>query len=210
MVCTNSSAASGKGPCPTCVACLILSDDDGKSWTLGGLGPLGTRESEVVQVPSTSGKAAFYMNARNMGATPGHRISASCTAGGATCGDYRIDASLTSPITPHWTGVVAAVVGVPDVGGVMLVYTGPGSTTARANMTARTSTDGGSTWSAATTVWPGPAAYSDLAVMAPTRGARGVVTQTNIALIFENGDSTFADRVSVQLLSVSATRQATF
>jgi sialidase-1 len=201
MVCTNSSAKAPGGPCPSCVACLIVSDDGGKTWVLGGIGPPGTRESEIVQIPSTTGDAAFYLNGRNMGPTPGHRMTAACSHGGEVCGNYKIDLMLTSPITPHWTGIVAAVTGVANgTGGVTVVYTGPGSTTARANMTMRVSTTDGATWGQATTIWPGPAAYSDLAAMGSSgRSAAGAT----VAVIFENGVTTFADRVSVQLLSIT-------
>eukprot|EP01050_Picozoa_sp_SAG11_P038750 SAG11_NODE_15965_length_561_cov_0.794372_2_plen_81_part_01 len=47
------------------------------------------------------------------------------------------------------------------------------------------------TWEAAKTVWAGPAGYSDIA---------SVAGGTAIALIFESGNQTFADEVSVAVL----------
>ena len=169
---------------------LIYSDDHGVNWKFGGVGPPGTRESEVAQIPSTTGDATLYMNARNFGETPGHRYTASCSKGGQVCGDYALDQSLTSPVTPHWTGIVDAVLAVPSSsgGGGKLVFSGIGDTTVRANMTVRTSGNNGKSWSEATEIYAGPSAYSDLA-LADDAG--------NVAIIFENGVSTFADRVSV-------------
>jgi hypothetical protein len=124
---------------------------------------------------------------------------ATCTAGGTACGDFGIDLALTSPVTPHWTGIVAGVVGVTAAHGVNVVFSGPGSATARANMTVRVSVDDGKSWGVPTAVWVGPAGYSDLAFV----GGTSTAAAPTVALIFENGDTTFADRVSVQILTVA-------
>lgn len=168
---------------------LVYSDDHGDTWKFGGVGPPGTRESEVAQIPSATGDAALYMNARNFGETPGHRYTAACTKGGEVCSNYALDQSLTSPITPHWTGIVDGVLAVP---GSKLVFSGIGDTTVRANMTLRTSVDNGKSWSAATAVYDGPAAYSDIAL----------ADEKTVIVIYENGVKTFADRVSVSCVSL--------
>lgn len=104
-----------------------------------------------------------------------------------------MDKHLTSPVTPHWTGIVDSVLGMPTTGcGSRILFSGVGDTALRANMTTRVSEDGGYTWSKATTLWAGPAAYSDLAA----------VGQNSAIIIFENGDRTFADRVSTMLLEM--------
>ena len=103
---------------------------------------------------------------------------------------------MSSPVTPHWTGIVDSVISLPgSIGG--LLWSGIGDATARANLTLRHSSDGGDTWGPATTVWSGPAAYSDLAV---------VKTDGTAALIFENGDKSFADRISVMIIPITEVR----
>ena len=64
---------------------------------------------------------------------------------------------------------------------------GPGVADARARMEIKLSHDEGRSWAAdGAVLWDGPSAYSDLAALGG--GALGIV--------FENGDTTFADRVS--------------
>ena len=46
--------------CTTCNSCLLTSDDAGKSWALGAVGQQGTRESQVVQLPSETAAARVY------------------------------------------------------------------------------------------------------------------------------------------------------
>ncbi len=62
MVCTNTSHAAvsaDKGACPTCNSCIIVSDDDGKTWTFAAFGQvrlhhtacLGTAREETIESP---------------------------------------------------------------------------------------------------------------------------------------------------------------
>lgn len=194
FVCTNHSASgqpSDKG-CATCLACNLYSDDGGESWLLGGVGQAGTRESQASQVWSATSSAELYINERNMGGQPGHRMYARSTDGGSTYNpaSFGVDQTLTSPVTPSWTGIVAGVsrLTAPQSGKQgSLVYSGPAALTERANMTLHLSTDEGVTWSSGKSFWSGFAGYSDLAW----------VGSSSVAMIFENGDLTFSDRVSV-------------
>jgi sialidase-1 len=197
FVCVNTSASgshSDKG-CTTCLACNIYSDDAGISWNLGGVGQPGTRESQLAQVWSKTSSTELYINERNMGKTPGHRMYARSNDGGETYSPstFGVDRTLTAPVTSHWTGIVAGtsrLLAPNSTGnGGALAFSAPGSTTARANMTLRVSRDEGRTWSAAKTAWAGPAGYSDLTW----------VGDDSVAMIFENGDTGFAERVSVQI-----------
>ena len=197
MVCTNKSAHGShtdKG-CTTCLACNIFSDDGGHSWTIGGVGQVGTRESSLVQLQSATRHAELYVNERNMGAKPGHRFIAHSSDGGRTYGAYSLDQQLTSPVTPHWTGIVAGLNRLsnpsPSQPHGQLLFTSPFSTTSRANLTARVSMDEGQSWSPPKVVWSGPSGYSDAAW----------VGDQSVAVIFENGDTGFAERISVTLLS---------
>ena len=197
FVCMNSSAAAAmptadSGACDACHACLLLSDDNGKSWQFGGIGQSGSRESQAVQVPSSGADASLYVTERNFGATPGHRMVARSTDSGSSLGDFGIDGSIVSPVTPHWTGIVAAVQRrtYPQGGSAgEVVLATASAVTQRANLTMRASTDGGKTWGKPKTFWPGLGGYVD--VVRVGDGALGV--------IFENGEKTFADRISYSL-----------
>ena len=48
--------------------------DGGKTWSLGAIGQQGTRESQVVQIPSLTADAQIYGTERNMGAKPGDSV----------------------------------------------------------------------------------------------------------------------------------------
>ena len=107
FVCTNTSANGTHGDrgCTTCNACLLVSDDAGKTWELGAIGQQGTRESQAVQVPSTTASASIYASERNMGAHPGHRQWGLSADAGSTYATTGTDSTLTAPVTavsnPH-------------------------------------------------------------------------------------------------------------
>lgn len=194
FVCTNTSAKgthSDQG-CTTCNSCLLLSDDGGKTWSLGAIGQQGTRESQVVQIPSLTADAQIYGTERNMGAKPGHRQWGRSNDGGSTYSSTGTESSLSSPVTAHWTGIVGSIQSL-DAGKV-LVYGGPASPSLRSKMAVHISKDSGKTWSPGKTVWNSFAGYSD---MAPLNDGAGLI------MILENGNKTFADCVSVAKLSTS-------
>lgn len=187
MVCTNKTASGSHGDkgCITCNSCLLISDDSAKTWRLGAVGQQGTRESQIVQLPSTQSTAALYATERNMGAHPGHRQYAFSADSGVTYATTGTDATLTGPVTAHWTGIVGSINGIRNA--TTLVYAGPASPTLRQDMAIHTSATGHS-WSAGKTLWSGFAGYSDLAASPDGNG---------LVLIFENGKQSFADYVSV-------------
>ena len=57
--------------CPALNCTPCVSADGGKTWDLGAVGQQGTRESQVVQLPSLTGDAHLYASERNMGPNPG-------------------------------------------------------------------------------------------------------------------------------------------
>eukprot|EP00048_Salpingoeca_helianthica_P017643 m.238346 g.238346 ORF g.238346 m.238346 type:complete len:414 (+) comp21733_c1_seq1:25-1266(+) len=113
FVCTNGSAHGDAGQCEACHACMLLSDDHGASWYFGGYGQAGSRESQVAQIPTNSSNASLYVTERNFGPKPGHRMYARSSDGGLTLSDFGIDPALPTPVTAHWTGIVASVLSVP-------------------------------------------------------------------------------------------------
>jgi len=154
---------------------VIYSDDSGRSWILGGIVGAGSNECEAVETED----GAIYLNARNP-RERGQRAFAWSRDGGLTFEPRQVDPTLIEP--PLWGGCQASLVryshaapgSVPRV-----VFANPVSREeVRRNMTLRSSTDECRTWSAGRTLWPGPAAYSDLAV-APDR---------TILCLYERGD----------------------
>lgn len=130
------------------------------------------------------------------------------TDGGTTYGSFATDTTLITPVTPHWTGIVAGVsrLSLPssssasfpnantnNAAGASLAYSSPVNPALRAHLGLRISNDEGRTWSASKTLWAGPAGYSDLAW----------VGNDSVVAIYENGDTEFAERVSVSLVPKS-------
>jgi hypothetical protein len=104
--------------------------------------------------------------------------------------------NLTAPVTADWTDVVASVLALngsrttPPI----LLYSGPAETTARANLQLRASIDQGGTWGSGKTLFAGPAGYSDMQTVLDG-------SASGVGIIFENGNVTFADRISFSFLS---------
>jgi len=77
------------------------------------------------------------------------------------------------------------------------MYSGPSDPKLRAHLCVWTSDNDGKSWAAPKTVWEGPAAYSDLVRTISSAGVAG------IGILYENGDATFADRISFSFLPAS-------
>ena len=191
FVCQNASGCGDRGG-SSCAACALLSDDGGASWRVGGLGQPSSRESQLVQTASATTSASLYISERNMGPTAGHRLFCSSADGGETFGGCGLS-SLVTPVTAHWTGIVASVQRL-GAGGRRLAYAAPSLADQRANLTLRVSRDAGVSWDpAAAVIHSGPAAYSDMARV-----------NDGVAVLFENGEATFADRVSLVVVGASS------
>lgn len=198
MVCQNGTAHGDSGQCPACHACVVYSDDHGATWKFGGYGQSGSRESLAVQtIAPKENHASLYVTERNFGATPGHRMKALSFDGGQSYTDYGIDNSIPTPVTPHWTGIVAGIERLylsPDSRSGSLVYSGPCDPTVRMNMTMRVSLDEGETWPIVKTLDPGLSGYSDLVRLPANAG---------VGIIYENGETTFSDRISFVFIPMS-------
>ncbi|WP_406435145.1 glycoside hydrolase [Streptomyces sp. NBC_00631] len=150
----------------------LLSDDRGETWYLGYLdentnGYVNVNETTAAELPD----GRVYFNTRNDSPAPGNRADAHSADGGRTLvKPFRPQAGLTAPVCE------AAVLQLRDPD--LLLYSGPADPAARALMTIRVSTDGGTTWRPAYTVDGLPAAYSDL-----TR-----IDAATVGLLYETGD----------------------
>ena len=93
--------------------------------------------------------------------------------------------------TKKKTGIVG---GIERLAGGALVYSGPDNPKLRAGMALHVSKAAGASWpaSGAKMLWPGPAGYSDMIAL-PGR--------ESVAVIFECGTKSFADQVSVAIVS---------
>jgi len=183
-------------------SCLVYSDDHGKSWVLGASSLNGTREHEVIQTancqPGQSG-GALYSNQRNYQGdanTLGYRAYSWSFNGGATFNVSGYDTALTEPVTSQWVGIVASVLRLPPQGSGtdVLVFSDPSEKDARANLTARISTDNAKTWGKNVSIHSGPGGYTDLQVL----------SNGQIGVAYENGQSNepYFQRISFSTFSV--------
>ena len=199
FVCTNGSGHSGdNGSCPSCYACVLKSGmpkkNENRQWNFTGIAQQYTRESQLVQtINSGSGASHIYLNGRNFSPAPGHRYFARSTNGADQFTEFGIDSSLIEPVTKAWTGVVCSIQRVSATPSRIL-FSGPANATVRANLTLQLSYDEAHSWPVSRVLYSGLSAYSDIAVL--NNG-------DNIALVFENGEETFADRISVATVAVS-------
>ncbi|MCS7025308.1 MAG: glycoside hydrolase [Bryobacteraceae bacterium] len=130
---------------------VIYSDDHGASWKLGGsVGPK-CNESTVAELPD----GGLVLNMRSYHGKNRRAVSYS-RDGGLNWTEPVLDETLIEPVCQasliRW-------------GKRELLFSNPASTK-RENMVVRLSRDGGKTWMFSKTVYPGPAAYSNLVELA--------------------------------------------
>ncbi|MEU4032915.1 sialidase family protein [Streptomyces collinus] len=177
---TGAEARYNSGHC-------LLSDDRGANWYLGYLdentdGYVNVNETTAAELPD----GRVYLNTRNDSPSPGNRADAHSRDGGRTLvKPFRPQAGLAGPVCE------AAVLQLRDPD--LLLFSGPADPAARALMTLRASTDGGTTWRTAHTVDGLPAAYSDLVR----------VDRDTVGLLYETGDFSAYETVTFRRLPVT-------
>ena len=189
FVATRDGPVSNDTACGSCATALVYSDDGGASWTLGAVSDQnGSREAALVQLNSndySTLSAVIYAGERNLGNATGTRLHAISKDSGFTFSTFGTDPSLPDVVTGNWTGVVAGLVRVDSMStaatattGVLLAFTAPAAIDQRANLSLWISVDGGQSWPSASqaSVWPGPAAYSDMIM----------INSTHIGVLFES------------------------
>lgn len=134
----------------------FYSDDHGKTWNL----------SKTVDYPggneSTAAETAgggLLMNIRDQSGTAKSRLQVSSSDGGASWSAVRILTDLPDPVCEGSLLNYTRPNERP-----LLLFSNPAHVSKRENLTVRTSSDNGQTWSAGRTVYAGSAAYSDLVV----------------------------------------------
>ena len=145
---------------------IIYSDDHGSSWKLGGTVGLHSNECQVVELAD----GRLLINARNHWGASGQRpdlskrrIVATSRDGGMSWSQAGFDEAL---IEPTCQASLIRYRSSKNADKNWLLFSNPGSIRARERMTVRLSYDGGETWPVDRVVYPGPAAYSCLAVLA--------------------------------------------
>ena len=158
---------------------LILSDDGGKSWRLGGSADPGTNESQVVELSD----GRLMLNMRNHPPLPqNHRMIATSADAGQTLSQAAPDRAL---IEPPAQASLLRLTAVKTQDRDRLLFANPASVR-RERLTLRVSYDEGSTWAASRVVHDGPAAYSSLVVL----------QDQSIGILFERGERSPYERIS--------------
>lgn len=144
---------------------VIISDDGGNRWRVGGIMPAGSNESSVAE--------GIYINCRNQDG--GHRIVGWSADDGDSFGLTRVDDALTDPVCQGST---------LRLSDGRLLFANPAAG-GRKTLTARVSGDDGQTWTVTDLVHEGPSAYSDLCQLPDGR----------IGVFFEGGDASPYERL---------------
>jgi sialidase-1 len=176
--CDNQVAGS-----KTQQAHVILSDDGGKTWKLGGVVGPRCNESQIVELSD----GRLLLNMRSYRGTS-RRLVAFSKDGGETFSDPVEDRQLIEPVCQ------ASILRCPgEQGGIL--FSNPASTK-RERMTVRLSRDEGKTWPHALTLHAGPSAYSCLAVL----------PDGTIVCLYERGDQSAYETITCARFSLSSLR----
>lgn len=151
----------------------IIYSDNGLSWHVGGVVPrAGTNECQVAELSNGS----LYLSMRNYDGSYRRAYSISEDSG-ITWSEVKIDEKLVDPICQ------ASIVSDPKR--KIVAFCNPASLE-RENLTLRISYDDCKSWTKSITVYQGPSAYSDLAIL-----------DDMILCLYENGDNTAYERISL-------------
>jgi sialidase-1 len=159
----------------------IYSDDSGQTWRLGGSAGPNTNESRVVELSD----GRLLLNMRNYGVKGAGKLGraiATSTDGGVTWPEVTHDAALIEPVCQ------ASLIRGPASaeGRPTFLFANPASSK-REKLTLRMSEDDCRTWPRAVVLHAGPAAYSDLALLA----------DGTILCVYERGEKNPYERITL-------------
>lgn len=170
---------------------IIYSDDHGETWQLGGSAPDGqVNECEVVELPG----GALILNMRNYSRVAKCRQIAVSHDGGITWSDQHPFPALVEPVCQ--AAIRRGSWDTRQRKGVVY-FSNPASETDRVSMTLRASFDDGATWPIHKTLYSGPSAYSDLAILA----------NRHIACLYEAGRRTPYESIVFCSLPIASMRE---
>lgn len=157
---------------------VILSDDHGATWRIGGIVP-SDKVNECTVAELADG--GIMLNTRNADRNQRQRQVSLSSDGGETWGEVTADAQLPEPICQ--ASLLSFASGA-------LFFSNPGNTENRNLMTVRRSDDQGATWAASRVLCSGPAAYSCLA---PVDG-------DTVACLYEGGTANPYQTITLALI----------
>lgn len=138
---------------------VILSDDGGKTWRIGGVVPgRGTNECQVAELSD----GRLLLNMRNYKTPHRQRAISTTSDGGETWSEVTHDAALPEPICQ------ASLIGFEPKDAVAkpwLLFSNPADIKKRERLTVRLSQDDGASWTASRLLYEGVADYSSLAIL---------------------------------------------
>ncbi|MEE3261676.1 MAG: sialidase family protein [Candidatus Latescibacterota bacterium] len=134
---------------------VIISEDGGDSWRIGGVVEEGTNECAVAELADHS----LYINCRNYRGEKRRAAARSRDGGDSFEARFWVD----DHPEPICQGALTSLTDVHGPGD-RLLFSNPSSQQARERLTIRRSEDGGQTWPTARCLYEGPSAYSDLAI----------------------------------------------
>jgi sialidase-1 len=136
---------------------VILSDDGGRTWRIGGVVHPKVNECQVIE----RADGTLLLNMRSYAGRACRDVSTSADAG-ETWTPAAPDAALPEPVCQ--ASLIRAA--PPDAPGPPVVlFSNPADPKSRVRMTLRASLDDGRTWPVARVLHEGPAAYSCLAIL---------------------------------------------
>uniref|UniRef100_A0A7S4PSU9 Sialidase domain-containing protein n=1 Tax=Alexandrium monilatum TaxID=311494 RepID=A0A7S4PSU9_9DINO len=166
---------------------VIFSDDGGESWHIGGCGPEGTNECQLVELRDGS----LLLNMRDFTGRCCRRVAVS-RDGGASFDDLGHQEALPEPLP---AGCQASVLAVP--GGPLLFSCPADPGGQRCDLQVRGSWDEGQSWPTAVRIHGSLAAYSCLELL---RAAGGGAAE--VAVLFEAGSADSGAYESISLCRV--------
>lgn len=156
---------------------VILSEDGGASWKIGGIEEKRTDESTVLELADGS----LYHNMRSYRGKNRRAISFSRDKG-LTWAPVTEDETLIDPVCQ---GSVLRLSTESSGGKNRVLFSNPASKK-RENLTVRLSEDECKTWPVGKTLWPGPSAYSDLVVLG----------DKSIGCLYERGENNYRENLT--------------
>ena len=176
----------------------IYSDDHGQSWQAGQVVPVsadptirGTNECAVVQLANGS----LLMTERTSAGTPSRSKSTS-NNGGITWTAAARDSTINPQMTTIKTSIARYSLASTD-GTNRLLYSAPGAAD-RSHMTVWLSENEATTWPTQREIYSGPSGYSEL----------GITANKTILLAYENGTSTYNERITLAKFNLEWLQQA--
>lgn len=148
---------------------VIYSDDNGKTWKIGGTAGPDTNESAVAQLADGS----LLLNMRSY-AGKHQRALATSHDGGLSWSAVHLAPALIEPVCE---GSMVRYTRARGQARSWLLFSNPADTARRDRMTVRLSYNGGKTWPVARLIDKGPSAYSSLTVL----------RDGSIGLLYERG-----------------------